>query len=257
MKVDITLITWNRQEMTEMCLDAIKRNTKKKNYNLIVIDNGSPKKMQDMLFKRWEAGEIGELVLNSENRGLEPARNQGLELVTSKYFICADNDCLPEPMDDTDWVEKLVKLMDENPTYGAISCRTQVMIGTGNIFEETDENGKELTDFPHPGGSLRIMRTDVVRTVGGWRDEPGRGAEERYICSLLREAGYSTAFATHIRTLHLFGDRSKNTDRWGYPKDWQPGDTGHSDIWHPVLEAGDDPEAIKEYLGADYGYSSR
>lgn len=247
--IDIVMITWHRPEITELTIRTIAANTKRDHYRLIVIDNNSPEDMQEKLRQLQDEGLIDNLILNDTNRGLEPARNQGLEQVESDLFICADNDCLPErPSDGTDWVEKLVKLMNENPDYAAISARTQVMIGTGNIFEETEVNGDEITEFPHPGGSLRIMRTDAVRAVGGWRDSTGgRGTEERYICGLLREQGHRTGFATFICTLHLFGDRSKGTDRWGYPGDWAPDDTGHSDIWHPVLERGDDPEEIARY----------
>jgi hypothetical protein len=92
------------------------------------------------------------------------------------------------------------------------------------------------------------MDAKAVIKVGGWdRDNPGRGSEERYIGGKLQDAKYKTAFATKIKCLHLFG--TKDTDKWGYPKDWKPKDTGHSDIYHPVLETGDDEEEIKKYTG--------
>ena len=167
----------------------------------------------------------------------------------SDYFICADNDCLPEPMHGgRDWIERLVELMDRNQGYAAVSCRTQVMVGTGNIF--TDET-QEITDFAHPGGSLRIMRTQAVKDVGGWEGKPGRGAEERYICGKLRDLGYGTGFATNVKTLHLFGVRAHGTDRWGYEGDWTPEQTGHSDVAHPALTNGDNFEEVAQYCGEE------
>ena len=253
--IDIVLVSWYRPEMTYLVINTIHKNTKRENFRLIVIDNGSPQDQAvELLRMHNELGLIDELILNDTNRGLEPARNQGLALVESRYFICADNDCLPQPpVNGKDWVELLVELIDKHPDYAAISCRTQVMVGTGNIFEEADNNGEEIVEFPHPGGSLRIMETELTRTLGGWREEAeGRGAEERYICGKIRETGRRTGFATHIRTLHLFGDRTKHTDRWGYNKDWEPSKTGHSDIYHPALENGDDPEEIAKYTGENY-----
>ena len=247
--ISIVLVTWYRQQITKMCLDAIIQNTKPSNYRLIVIDNGSPEKMKRMLSDYHDLGLIHELVLNNSNRGLEPARNQGLELVNGKYFVCADNDCLVQKIKNgKDWLEKLVDLMEKHLDYGAISCRTQVMIGSGNIFDKRESG--EIVDFPHPGGSFRIMRTNWVKAIGGWREEVGgRGTEERYICGRLNEQGHKTAFAVQVRCLHLFGD--KNTDRWGYDKDWTPENSGHSDIAHPALDKGDDPKEIKEYLNAN------
>lgn len=249
--IDIVLVTWHREDITRKFIQALQNNTKREHYRLIVIDNGSPLEMAGWLLELYSKGEIDWLQLNPTNLGLEPARNQGLEKVTSRYFICADNDCLPMPIDEdgVDWVEKLTKLIVENSEYAAISARTQVMIGSGNIFEDVTPD-QQLVDFPHPGGSLRIMDTQAVRDVGGWRDDvSGRGAEERYICGKLQEVGFKTAFAVNVNCLHLFGDRTHPTDRWGYPRNWKPEDTGHSDISHPALTNGDDPEEVKRYLG--------
>lgn len=244
--IDIVMVTWHRQAITEQVIKTIAKNTVTP-YRLIVVDNGSPEPMQEMLNGMYNARLITELIQNSENLGLEHARNQGLELVDSDLFVSTDNDCLPmRPEGNEDWLKKLVDLMNKYPKYAAISSRTQVMIGTGNIFEGREND--EIIQFGHPGGSLRIMRTEAVREVGGWRDEEkGRGSEERYICGKLRESGWETGFAVKVNCLHLFGDRAKNTDRWGYPVDWVPEQTGHSDIWHPVLTSGDDPEEVKKY----------
>lgn len=247
MKTDIHFVSWNRPKITELAIRTIARNTIRDNYRLVVLDNGSDALQQEMLRNLHENGYIDELILWDDNYGLESARTYMLNTSTfGPYFICADNDCLPEPSADTDWTEKLVDLMESNEDYAAISCRTQVMIGTGNIFED---ESKDITEFPHPGGSLRIMRTKAFETINGWEGKPGRGTEERYICGQLREQGWKTGFATHIKTLHLFG--LKDTDRWGYPSEWKPEQTGHSDISHPVLEQGDDLEEVEKYAGKE------
>lgn len=246
--VDIVMVTWHRQEITRKTIMGIYQNTKRENFRLIVIDNASPAEMREMLTKMHSDGLIDKLIFNSQNRGLEPARNQGLTLVESEYFICADNDCIPQkPVDGKDWVEMLVDLMENNPEYAAISSRTQVMIGSGNIFDGHEDD--DIVEFPHPGGSLRIMTKPTVLDAGKWReDSQGRGAEERWICGKLHELGWKTAFAVKVKCYHQFGDRSQDTDRWGYKDDWKPEDTGHSDIWHPALANGDDPEEVKKYL---------
>jgi len=249
---DLLLVTWNRPKLTEMTLRSIKQNTTKGTYKLIVIDNNSDEETKTVLKKYRDDGTIDMLFLNKENIGLEGARQQGLEMVWSDYFVCIDNDILAPKKEfrfagyqHTDWLQKLTILMDRHPEYGAISARTQVMIGTGNIFD--GHENEEIVEFPHPGGSLRIMRTEAVKDVGGWdRKAPGRGSEERYICGKLNEAGHKTGFAVKVKCLHLFGD--KDTDRWGYSKDWKPEDTGHSDVYHPKLEQGDDSNEIKEYI---------
>lgn len=228
---DLHLVTWHRPKMTELVINTIVRNTKPGTYNLRMWDN------------------------TPDNIGLEAARQKLLEGTETEYFVCIDNDCLPPPIQQgQDWLERMIELMQKYEDYAAISMRTQVMIGTGNIFEEADQHGDDIVDFPHPGGSFRIMRTNAVKSVGGWdRDSRGRGQEERFIGGKLRAAGYGTAFATYIRCLHLFGTRGDNpTDRWGYDKDWLPEETGHSDISHPALTNGDDLEEIRLFAGDDH-----
>lgn len=266
MKVDLHLVSWNRPLMTELVVKTIWRNTKRDNFRLVVLDNGSDEHTVEMLKRLDNDGFIDELVLIKTNLGLEGARNLLFKNFTqSDYFICVDNDCLPPPIQpsfvdydgvlqaDWDWIDGLMYLMEKNPDFAAISCRTQVMIGTGNIFEEADGLDDDLVIFPHPGGSLRIMKSALVHFVGGWeREAPGRGAEERYICGKLNDAGFCTAFATKIHTLHLFGMRlGKGTDRWGYEPTMKPEETGHSDISHPALTNGDDPVEIEKYSGKE------
>lgn len=250
---DLHLISWNRPKMTELVIKTIHRNTNRDSFRLVVLDNASEESTVNMLQQMHENGLIDEFIPIKTNLGLEAARNLLLNNATqSEFFVCIDNDCLaPPPKDGVDWLDQILLLMENYQNYAAISMRTQVMIGTGNIFEEADENGDELVDFPHPGGSFRIMRTKIVQRLGGWsREMPGRGQEERFIGAKLHEAGYKTAFATYIQCLHLFGPK-ETTDRWGYPIDWKPEDTGHSDIHHPALINGDDPEEIEKYSGKE------
>jgi len=259
--VDLHLVSWNRPEMTELVIRTIHKNTKRENFRLVVWDNGSAESTQEMLKDMGENGLIDELTLSPKNIGLEAARQELFKSTflhdgwdsQSRYFVCIDNDCLPPPIQDgKDWLERLVELVEKYEDFAAISMRTQVMIGTGNIFEEADQVGDDIVEFPHPGGSFRIMRTEAVRQVGGWdREASGRGAEERYICGKLRDAGYRTAFAANVRTLHLFGVRTQTTERWGYTDGMRPEETGHSDIAHPALTSGDNFDEVKAYSGED------
>lgn len=247
---DIHLISWNRPKMTELVIKTLAHNTHRDNYRLVVIDNDSEMETKQMLVRLQDNGFIDELCILDKNIGLEGAREYALKNCTeSNYFVCLDNDCLaPKPLDGYDWIDQMMELMQKYEDYAAISMRTQVMIGTGNIFEDSDKNGDDIIDFPHPGGSFRIMDTRATELVLGWIEaKPGRGAEERLVCGKLREAGFKTAFAVKVRCLHLFGWREHTKERWGYSEDLKPEDTGHSDIAHPALTNGDDKEEMLLY----------
>src|SRR3990167_1938203 len=121
-KIDIHLVSWNRPEMTELVIKAIHRNTKPENFRLVVLDNGSSGGTPARLEQLHDMGLIDEFIPVKTNLGLEAARNLLLnECTRSDYFVCVDNDCLPQPVgeDGEDWLEKLYKLMQDNPDYVA------------------------------------------------------------------------------------------------------------------------------------------
>lgn len=256
--IDLHLVTWNRPKMTDLVIRTVERNTHPGGYRLWVFDNGSGPETLAVLRKHHHTGAVHSVFYQDSNKGLEYARQWMLDHCThNDMFVDMDNDCLPPPINSRgqDWLTRQVMLMDKFPTYAAISQRTQVMIGTGNIFEEADEEKHPIVPFDHPGGSLRLMESEAVQSVGGWLPvTAGRGSEEKKICGRLRFMGYHTAFATDIRCLHLFGTRSEGheTDRWGYDKDSKPEDHGHSDIWHPALGNGDDMNEVTKYAGLKY-----
>ena len=238
---DITLVTWKRPEITELVIKTLAKNTITPS-RLIVVDNGSGEEMQKMLKGLKKLGLIDELVLLPENIGLEPARNIALSKVTTPLFVATDSDCLPEkPNGDEDWLSKLIDLIKRYSDYAAIAARTQVMIGTGDIFEGHED--EDIVEFSHPGGSLRLMRTDIVKRIGGWRDDvPSRGQEEMYICNEIRKHGYRAGFAVDVNCYHMFGDSN-----WGY-SDLEPEEHGHKPVWHPAIINGDDIDEVRKFI---------
>jgi GT2 family glycosyltransferase len=238
--IDIVLIGWKRENFTARSIDAIAKNTTHPIKLTLILNEGIS---GEEVPAKTGITSFSNIVILSDNWGLEPAKNIGMSFVKSKYFISTDNDCLPmKPNEKGDWLTQLVELMDSHPEYGAISCRTQVMIGTGNIFDGHED--EDLLEFPHPGGSLRIMRTDLVKKIGGWRnDMRGRGSEEKYICEKIHQAGYKTGFAVKVKCYHLFGDGKHD---WGY-FGMKPEEHFHNDVAHPALDNPDDVEELKNY----------
>lgn len=89
MKYDlvILLVNYYRQRLTEYCINSIAKTLEnsKTNYALIVIDNNSPDKSQEMIKDFNEKGIITEFLFNPKNFGEVFALNQGLEIIKKKY----------------------------------------------------------------------------------------------------------------------------------------------------------------------------
>jgi glycosyltransferase involved in cell wall biosynthesis len=230
--IDICITTWNRELMTGHCIQAIKQNTKTQ-YRIILIDNGS----------NWVAQEsypsmVDIYIKLDRNYGLEYAKHQAMNFVTSKYFVSMDNDILVYNY-DPDWLSQLVRLIEKNTEYAAIACKPQILVGTGMYMFQTD---KELIDFPHVPGYARIMNTQIVNEVGAWNEfREMRGHEELWIGEALKRRGYKMGWANRIECYHLFGD--KDTDPWGYKRGTE---SGHTPVW-PMPS--NDYDEIKRKVG--------
>jgi len=205
---DILLTSYYRPIFTQKTLESIEERTKSP-YRLIVVDNGSDERQKEMLWNYVKRGVIKVLILLDRNYGLEYAKNTGLRFVESTpYFVNTDNDLLIEaPSNGTDWLQKMVSLMDRHPDYGAISARPQALLGVPNLFTKD----REIGQFYVCGGSYRIMRTDIVKKYK-WRDEWNDSRSEEWrICGEILREGLKTGYARDVRCYHLFGKSN-----WGY-----------------------------------------
>jgi len=235
-RIDIAMLSCNRRRLTEMAVREIKDRTTMP-HRLIVLDNGSEDGSYEMLLELADDGLIDELLYQDENYGVHWGFNRLLEEIETDYYICTDNDLIPEsPRNGSDWLAKISSLLDRHPRYGAIACRPHILIGEpANRFDDAGE----VRPMSHIGAHLRIMRTSLVRDVGGWRGdtrEPSRDNEDWWIGGKLDDAGFEVGYSRDIRAIHLFGKDEFDEDDWGYPLSLygEPNEHGHTERWPPV-----------------------
>lgn len=228
---DIAVLACNRHRLTKICLEEIIMRTV--SYcRLVVCDNGSSDGTDEVVISMYKNHLINEIILMSENTGVHWGHNTLLDSVQSELYVSTDADLVPMVPDDKDWLEKLVDLMHDYPDYGAIACLPHAMIGDNP--KKWEHDGR-IAERRWVGAHLRIMRTDLVKQVGGWQKHkrPSRNDEERWICSKITEAGYKVGYAMNVRCIHLFGSEEHGEDPWGYPEEMTPEEHGHREIWPP------------------------
>jgi len=227
---DICMLTCNRKRITETSIREISARTTTP-HRLRVLDNGSTDGTLDALTGLVEAGDIDALYTGDGNRGIHWGFNALLGLAETNLYVCADNDLVPQsPVEAGDWLGLLLDLMKRHPDYAAIACLPHYLIG--DSLQSWLDGAGEIIERPWCGAALRIMRTEAVREVGGWRDtrDPSRNNEERWICGKLQEAGWKVGYSRDVRVIHLWGDTYANEDPWGYPIGFEH---GHRDVWPP------------------------
>lgn len=78
------------EEFLPRCLDSI-RNQKYENYEVIMIDDGSPDGSGEIC-EQYASRYENWMVIHQENSGLAAARNTGLEHASGKYIVFLDSD---------------------------------------------------------------------------------------------------------------------------------------------------------------------
>ena len=86
--LSIVIATWNARAFLEACLHSIHENTPKMSFEIVVVDNASTDRTQELLAAFPEA----QAIRNRTNRGVAPARNQGIQRSKGRYLLLLDAD---------------------------------------------------------------------------------------------------------------------------------------------------------------------
>jgi GT2 family glycosyltransferase len=221
--VSIVIPVYNQHEMTEECIEAIRRNTDSGTYEIIIIDNGSDPAldiphlgqhiMQDKNNpKGWHIGES--IIRNEQNLGFPFAVNQGIIEAKGDTIILLNNDVIVTP----GWAERLRHYLDNG--WGIIGPVTNYCAGLQRVILPVYENEKELNTEAAKWSEAHKGETEEVTFIIGFCmafkkslfDEIGLfdatlwpcSGEEIDFCFRARKAGYKVGFTKDVY-LHHFG----------------------------------------------------
>ena len=99
MVISVSIPVYNAEESIEKCLDSIKNQTWKGEFEIIVINDGSADRSGEILENyRQKNPEMPIQLINQENGGVSKARNTGLKIAKGDYIALLDSDdeWLPE-----------------------------------------------------------------------------------------------------------------------------------------------------------------
>lgn len=102
MVISVIIPVYNAEESIEKCLDSIKKQTWKGEFEIIVINDGSTDRSGEILENyRKKNPEMPIQLINQENGGVSKARNAGLKIAKGDYIALLDSDdeWLPEKTD--------------------------------------------------------------------------------------------------------------------------------------------------------------
>ncbi|HCJ6511513.1 TPA: glycosyltransferase family 2 protein [Acinetobacter baumannii] len=110
--VSIIIVNYNTYDLVLQCIESVIKNTKKINYEIIVVDNNSPNREIEKLNEVYP---YVKLILNTNNSGFGIANNIGSKAANGKFLFLLNSDTIV--LDNS--IYNLYKFMVENPCVGA------------------------------------------------------------------------------------------------------------------------------------------
>lgn len=235
-KVTIIILNFNGVEDTKECLTSLFK-TKYKNFNIVVVDNGSEKDESEILSKKFKSKKIQFLRFN-KNFGFAEGNNKIIRKIKSKYAVLLNNDTIV----DKNWLEELVKVAETdkkiaacqgkirsfyNPDYfeyagaaGGFLDRLGYPYTRGRIgfhVEKDDGQYDDKSEIFWGSGTCLLLRRKHLKKSGLLPKDFFFYHEETDLCWRLRKLGFRIVFAPNSIIYHKGAASSKkNLDKRVY-----------------------------------------
>lgn len=184
--VTVIVPTYNGSEHIETALDSLRYQTWK-NIEVIVVDDGSSAEHQQKLARVCERYKNVRLILNDQNKGAYPARNDALAVANGEFITVHDDDDWSHPQKIEFQVNRL---LDDPLCPGNMSRHVRA---TEDIYFKRINNNPS---FCQANYSSLLVRRDLLQNLGGW-DQVNRGGDAEFRDRLREQSG---------RTVEVVGD---------------------------------------------------
>ena len=217
-KVSVVIVNWNGNRLLEECLDSLAEQFFR-NFEIIVVDNGSQDGSADMVRERYRDVK---LICLKENRGYAGGNNEGLRLASGQYIVLLNNDTRV----DAAWLQHLVSAAEREQTTGMWASkiltydRPDIIDNVGHlIYPDGLGRGKGRLDrdqgqYDLPGEALwpsgcAGMYRKVMLDEIGWLDEEFFAYADDVDLGLRgRLAGWKCMYVPEARVYHKYSSSS-------------------------------------------------
>ena len=198
-EVDVVVLTWNDAALATVAIESALASDGV-DVSVVVVDNGS-----DPPFEYSGAGRV-HLIRNAENRGVAPARNQGVSAGERPFVCLLDSDArlhegalraLLEPLEAEPRVGLSAPTFTGQPPEASAGRAPTLTRKLRRAFD----NDASYEAMPRPDGArwwevefaigaCQLFRRSAFDDVGGLDDAIFYGPEDVDFCLRLREKGW-------------------------------------------------------------------
>jgi GT2 family glycosyltransferase len=226
--VSVIIVNWNTAGLLRDCLASVYGETRGVDFEVIVVDNASSDRSQEMVGTEFPQVT---LIENAVNTGFAAANNQGMKAAQGRYVLLLNSDTVI--LDGA--IQKMVAFADARPETGVAGCRVEnrdgslqptcfmfpsitnlVLMATHlyKLFPRSRFFGRALMSWWDRSderevevvtGCFMLVRREVIECVGGFDEAYFFTGEEADWCRRIAQAGWKLVFTPSARIIHLDG----------------------------------------------------
>ena len=232
--LSIIIVSWNVENYLRKCLHSIFKNEKDLLFELIVIDNASYDNSVEMVRQEFP---IVTVISNQDNRGFNPANNQGIKIAKGRNVLLLNPDTL---ILDNNLLKEMIRLLDENIEIGAVGpkilsadkktvqlacARTNTNLWTvlsDRMIEKQIYNSSWFRKkYYHTNryvatlsGSCMMFKKEIVKKIGLMDEQFFMFLDDVDYCKRIRDAGWKVYYMANLAIIHFGGESSaQNLER--------------------------------------------
>jgi glycosyltransferase involved in cell wall biosynthesis len=172
-KVSVIIPCFNQASFLSEAIQSIIAQTHE-NWECIIVNDGSPDDTESVA-QTWCSKDSRIRYIYQQNQGLSSARNFGIQNAAFDFILTLDAD----DKYDATFIEKGLKILNENPKVGVVSSWISRFKG-GNEICVIKPNGKTIEDFMFQNASngTSLFRKKCWVDVGGYDEKMKKGYED-------------------------------------------------------------------------------
>lgn len=202
----VVICTRNRADVLEENIQSLLQQDHYA-YELIYVNDGSTDNTPDIL-ERHRGDKVS--IISTHGIGPGMARNEGVARTQGEYILFIDDDATAPP----NWITDMIRVADTNDA--AVLCGGVAPFAMEDRYERYMHHRMQTTLGPKAkaikaGPTLSMLiRADIFRDVGGFREEHLEAAEDWDLCLRVGAAGHVVYYAPEPTVVHRY-----QTDREG------------------------------------------
>ena len=226
--VSIIIVSWNTRDILCNCLESVYKQTRKVDFEVIVIDNASVDGSVEMVKNKFHSVN---LIANSRNRGFAAANNQGIAIAKGRFVLLLNSDTIT--LDDA--ISKTVSFADDNPDAAVVACKVlnpdktlqptcfmfpsilNMVLSSSYIYKlfprskffgrqhMTWWNRDDVREVDAATGCYMLVRREAIEQVGVMDERFFVYGEETDWCYRFHKAGWTVLFTPAAEIIHLHG----------------------------------------------------